>query len=111
MDKNTLDNIRSRTTLYDSADYLNTQRDVAAYLEAALEDGDPKVITAALGNIARAKGMTQIAKETGLNRESLYSALSPEGNPTLATLLKVIHALGLQLAVKTSREPRIKATA
>jgi len=69
------------------------------------------VIATALGNIARARGMTQIAKETGLNRESLYSALSAERNPTLATFLKVIHALGMQLAVKTPRPPRIKATA
>jgi probable addiction module antidote protein len=70
---------------------------MAAYLEAALEDGDPRVVAAALGDIARAKGMTQVARDTGLGRESLYKALSPDGNPELATLLKVVAALGLQL--------------
>jgi probable addiction module antidote protein len=70
---------------------------MAAYLEAALEDGDPRVVAAALGDIARAKGMTQVARDSGLGRESLYKALSPDGNPELATLLKVIAALGLQL--------------
>ena len=111
MDKKMLDNIRSRTTLYDSADYLKTKRDMAAYLEAALEDGNPQVIATALGNIARAKGMSQISKETGLNREALYRALSPEGNPTLATFLQVVHSLGLQLAAKAPRAIRAKATA
>ena len=75
---------------------------MAAYLEAALEDGDPQVISAALGNIARAQGMTQIARDTGLSRESLYSALSPEGNPQLATFLKVIHALGIHLKAQAT---------
>jgi probable addiction module antidote protein len=70
---------------------------MAAYLEAALEDGDPRIVAAALGDIARAKGMTQVARDTGLGRESLYKALSPDGNPELATLLKVVAALGLQL--------------
>jgi probable addiction module antidote protein len=70
---------------------------MAAYLEAALEDGDPRVVAAALGDIARAKGMTQVARDTGLGRESLYKALSPDGNPELSTLLKVVAALGLQL--------------
>ena len=77
---------------------------MAAYLEAALEDGDPKLVSAALGDIARAKGMTQIARETGLGRESLYKTLSPEGNPELATLLKVIHALGLRLHATAAHE-------
>lgn len=70
---------------------------MVAYLEAALEDGDPAIIAAALGDIAKARGMAQIAKDTGLGRESLYKALSPEGNPEFATVLKVIRALGLQL--------------
>ena len=70
---------------------------MAAYLEAALEDGDCALIGAALGDIARAKGMTQIARDTGLGRESLYKALSPDGNPEFATILKVINALGLKL--------------
>jgi probable addiction module antidote protein len=68
-----------------------------AYLEAALDEGDPALIAAALGDIARAKGMTQIARETGLGRESLYKALSPEGNPEFATIMKVVSALGMKL--------------
>jgi probable addiction module antidote protein len=70
---------------------------MAAYLEAALEDGDPTVVTAALGDIARAKGMTRVARKAGLGRESLYKALSPNGNPELATVLRVVEALGLKL--------------
>ena len=70
---------------------------MAAYLEAALEENDPSFIAAALGDIARAKGMSQIAKKTGLGRESLYKALAPEGNQEFATIRKVISALGLQL--------------
>jgi len=70
---------------------------MAAYLEAALEEGDPALITAAMGDVARAKGITQIARETGLGRESLYKALSSEGNPEFATVLKVLRALGLKL--------------
>ena len=70
------------------AEHLETDEDMAAYLEAALEEGDPALVAAALGDIARAKGMAQIAQETGLGRESLYKALSPEGNPEFATVLK-----------------------
>lgn len=88
---------RTVTALYDTADYLKTEEDMVGLLEAALEDGHPQVIAAALGAIARAQGMTRIAKETGLNREGLYKTLSGEGNPELETLLKVIKALGLQL--------------
>ncbi len=76
---------------------------MAAYLDAAMEDGDPGVILAVLGDIARARGMTQIAHETGLGRESLYKALSPTGNPEFATILKVVHAPGLQLHVQSGR--------
>ena len=88
---------KTETHPWDPAEHLETEEDMAAYLEAALEDGDPAVIAAALGDIARAKGMTQIARETGLGRESLYKALSPEGNPEFATVLKVVRALGLRL--------------
>jgi probable addiction module antidote protein len=76
-----------------------TDEDIANYLEAVFEDGDPALITHALGVIARAKGMAQIAQAAGLGRESLYKALSPEGNPEFATVLKVVHALGLKLKV------------
>ncbi len=85
------------TYLWDAAEHLETQEDMAAYLEAALEDGDPNLVVAALGDIARAKGMTNIARETGLGRESLYKSLSHEGNPEFATVLKVIQSLGLRL--------------
>jgi probable addiction module antidote protein len=70
-----------------------------AYLEAALQDGDPQLVAAALGDIARAKGMSQIARDAGLGTESLYKSLSSSGNPELATVLKMISALGLQLHV------------
>jgi probable addiction module antidote protein len=85
------------TTPWDPAEHLKTEQDMAAYLEAALEEADPTLIAAALGDIARAKGMTQVAREAGLGRESLYKALSPAGNPEFATILKVVAALGLQL--------------
>ena len=85
------------TIPWDAADHLTSKEAIAAYLEAVIEDGDPQLIAAALGDIARSKGMAQIARETGLGRESLYKALSPEGNPEFATVLKVMKALGLKL--------------
>ena len=94
---------KTQTTSWDPADHLETEEDRVAYLEAALEDGDPALVAAALGDIARAKGMTQVAREAGLGRESLYKALSPAGNPELATVLKVVSALGLQLHASAKR--------
>jgi probable addiction module antidote protein len=88
---------KTKTRRWDVVKYLKTEADLAAYLEAALEDGDPALITAVLGDIARAKGMAKLARDTGLGRESLYKALSAEGNPEFATVLKVIRALGLKL--------------
>lgn len=88
-----------QTYPWDAADHMETRDDIAAYLEAALEDGDPALVVAALGDIARSKGMTHIARETGLGRESLYKALSIEGNPEFSTILKVVQALGLRLRV------------
>lgn len=85
------------TTPWDPAEHLKTEEDMAAYLEAALDDGDPTLVAAALGDIARAKGMTQVARDAGLGRESLYKALSPAGNPEFATIMKVVAALGLKL--------------
>lgn len=85
------------TAPWDPADHLKTEEDMVAYLEAALEEANPTLVAAALGDIARAKGMTQVAKDAGLGRESLYKALSPSGNPEFATILKVVAALGLQL--------------
>jgi probable addiction module antidote protein len=90
---------RTKTIPWDSAEHLRTAKDVAYYLEAVFEDGDPTLIAAALGDVARSKGMAEIAQATGLGRESLYKALSPAGNPEFATVLKVLRALGLKLEV------------
>lgn len=90
---------RPKTTPYDVADHLRTPEEMAAYLDAWLEEApeDAAGIARALGDIARAKGMTQVAKEAGLSRESLYRALSGDGNPSFATVLKVARAVGLRL--------------
>ena len=84
---------------WDSAEYLKTEEDMVLYLEACMEEAgdDAAFIAKALGNIARAKGMSQLAKDTGLGRESLYKALSGEGNPSFGTVLKVMRALGIKL--------------
>ena len=86
-----------KTSPWNPAEHLETEEEMAAYLEAALAENEPALVAAALGDIARAKGMAQIARETGLGRESLYKALSLEGNPEFATVMKVISALGLKL--------------
>ena len=90
---------KTRTTPYDVAQHLRTPEEMAAYLDAWFEEApdDAAGIARALGDIARAKGMTQVAKDTGLSRESLYRALSAEGNPSFATVLKVARALGVKL--------------
>lgn len=90
---------RTKTTPYDVAEHLLTPEEMAAYLDAWLEEApdDAAGIAKALGNIARAKGMTQVAKDAGLSRESLYRALSADGNPSFATVLKVARALGVKL--------------
>jgi probable addiction module antidote protein len=91
-----------RVRPFDAADYIETPEDVALFLEAAFEEAfeadDPAIVATALGNIARSKGMAAIAEETGFNRESLYRALSADGNPTLGTMQGVLKALGLRLA-------------
>ena len=86
-----------RTKKWDAAEHLKTEADMIGYLEAALEEGDPALVAAVLGDIARAKGLSGIARRAGVGRESLYKALSAQGNPELATILKVIKALGLRL--------------
>ena len=93
---------KTKTRSYDAAEHLETAEDIIAYLEAALEDGDPAVVVHAIGNIARARGMSQIARDSGLGRESLYKALSPEGNPEFATVLKVVKALGIRLHAESA---------
>jgi probable addiction module antidote protein len=88
-----------KTLPWDSAAYLKTAADVAGYLEAVFEDGDPALVAAALGDVVRSKGMAKIARSAGLGRESLYKALSRGGNPEFATVLKVMRALGLKVKV------------
>lgn len=96
---------KTKTKPYDAAEYLETEEDMAAYLQAALEEGDPALVIHALGNIARARGMSEIARQTGLRRESLYKALSPGGNPEFATVLKVVQALGIELHAEPTHVP------
>jgi probable addiction module antidote protein len=93
------------TTRYDVAEHLRTPEEMAAYLEACLEeaDGDATFIAKALGDIARAKGMTQVARDAGLSRESLYKALSGERTPSFDTILKVVGALGLKLHAEATK--------
>lgn len=87
---------------YDTADYLKTEDGIAAYLEAVMEDGTPALIAAALGDIARARNLSQLARDVGMSRQGLDKALSSDGNPSLATVVKVAQALGLQLTFKPS---------
>jgi probable addiction module antidote protein len=94
--------IKTTTTIWDPATHLTSADDVAANLDAALQDGDPQLVVAVLGDVANAKGMSQVAREAGLGRESLYKSLSSSRNPELATILKAISALGLQLHVSAS---------
>ena len=90
------------TTAWDPAEHLTSTEAKVAYLEAALQAGDPALVAAALGDIARAEGMSRIARDTGLGRESLYKALSPNGNPEFGTVMKGVAALGLQLHASAS---------
>src|SRR6056297_763094 len=97
-----------KTKRWDSAEHLETEEDIQLYLDACSEEAgdDPAFIVHALSVIGRAKNMSQLARDTGLSREGLYKALSPEGNPTFTTVAKVAKALGLQLTVKTPhKEP------
>jgi probable addiction module antidote protein len=91
-----------QTTRWDSAQHLKTEEDIQLYLDACLEeaDGDPALIIHAFNVVARSKNMSQLARETGLSREGLYKALSPEGNPSFDTVAKVARALGLKLTVQ-----------
>ena len=97
-------------TRWDAADYLKTEEDMVGYLQACLEEApdDPALLAAALGDIARARGMGDLAKSTGLTREGLYKALSKGGNPSLGTVLKVLKALGLKLTpqVASASQPK-----
>jgi probable addiction module antidote protein len=88
---------------YDTADYLRTEDDISAYLDAVMEDGDPALIAAALGDVARARNFSQLARDVGMSRQGLDKALSGDGNPSLATVLKVARVLGLRLSFKTTQ--------
>jgi probable addiction module antidote protein len=90
-----------KLTEFDASAYLDSEEVIAEYLTAALEDGDPDVFLTAVGNVAKARGMTQIAQATGLGRESLYKALTPGARPKYDTVLKVLRSLGVRLAVST----------
>lgn len=92
----------ARFTRFDAADYLDNEETIAAYLSAALEDDDPDLFLTAVNDVARARGMTQLARDTGLGRESLYKALAPGAKPRYDTLLKVVRALGVTLRAEAS---------
>jgi probable addiction module antidote protein len=103
-----------KTTRFDAADYLNTEARQVAYITAALETGDADFVRDALGLVARARGMSEIAKSAGLNRESLYKALGETGNPEFSTVMRIVRALGLRLSVRpaaTGRTPRRRRVA
>ena len=93
-----------KTTAWDSAAHLRSDEEITAYMEAALEEGDTAFIAYALGVVARAKGMTQVAQDAGLSRESLYKALSLEGNPSFDTILRVLKVLNLELHITQAAE-------
>jgi probable addiction module antidote protein len=96
----------TKTTRFDTADYLNTEGRQAAYIAAALETGDADFVRDALGLVARARGMSEIAKKAGLNRESLYKALGEAGNPEFGTVMRIVGALGLTLSAQPATSGR-----
>lgn len=93
---------QAKFSRFDAADYLETEEDIAAYLEAAMEEAgdDPAMVARALGTVARARNMSQLARDVGMTREGLYKALSGDGNPSFATIVKVAHALGFKLSIQ-----------
>ena len=103
-----------KTTRFDAVDYLDTEERQVAYIAAALESGDPDFVRDALGLVARARGMAEIAKSAGLNRESLYKALGETGNPEFGTVMRIVRALGLTLSARpatSGRTPRRRKVA
>ncbi len=95
-----------KTTRFDAADYLDTEERQVAYIAAALETGDADFVRDALGLVARARGMGEVAKNAGLNRESLYKALGEAGNPDFGTVMRIVRALGLTLSARQAKVPR-----
>lgn len=89
-----------KTTKWDVTEYLDNEEDIAEYLNAVIELDDPALLQVAIGDVAKAQGMTKIAKDAGLGRESLYKSLSAQGNPSFATILKVLHALGTRISIQ-----------
>jgi len=102
---------RLKTTPFDAAEYLDDERTIVAYLNEVLAEGDPSAVIAALGTVARARGMAQLARNTGLGRESLYKALSSDGNPSFKTVLSVAAALGYRFNVSAAPGRRPKSVA
>ncbi len=96
-----------KTKPFDPADYLDNDETIAAYMTEALETGDPAFVSDALGVVARARGMTEVARAAGVSRESLYRALSGEGSPKFETVLRVMHALGLKFSARPVRGKRV----
>jgi len=96
-----------KTRPFDPAKYLDNDEAIAEYLTDALETGDPAFVSDALGVVARARGMSDVARTAGMSRESLYRALSADGNPKFATVLRVMHALGLQFSVNPARRKKV----
>jgi len=88
------------TTAWDVTEHLGSPDEIAAFLHAVIEDGDEALLRAAIGDIARAKGMTELAKNAGLTRTTLYRALSPDGNPSLRTMRAILKALGMDVSIK-----------
>lgn len=95
--------LKEKTLHYDSAEYLNTREAMNAYMEEALETDDPAFIATALGTIARARGMSELGKKAGLSRESLYKALSTDGNPEFGTIIRVMQALALKFCITATQ--------
>lgn len=85
---------------WDASEYLETEEDMAAYLNAVIAENDPALLQEAIGDIAKARGMSSIAREAGVGRESLYKSLSREGNPSFSTIARVLHALGLEIGIR-----------
>jgi len=98
---------KAKTKRFDPAAYLDNDEAVLVYMSDALESGDPSFVADALGVVARARGMSEVARQAGVSRESLYRALSADGNPEFATILRVVRALGLQLSVTSSRPEKV----
>jgi probable addiction module antidote protein len=96
----------NKLKVWDASEHLDSEEMIFAYMNAAIEDGDPALFTAALGDIARARGMTDIAKKAGVSRESLYRALSNEGNPEFATVVKVMKAMGLRMSIAAEEQEK-----